>query len=95
MREYTTSETLWFRLYTHALLRESRILPNLELYDESPGYSCDGFADTWKGNYRGELVCIKAIRLGNQVRLREIEKARDRFIFSELYSVCSVPDLSS
>jgi hypothetical protein len=39
---------LWFRLYTHALLLESRIFPDMELDDESPDYIPFGFVDTWK-----------------------------------------------
>ena len=73
--------TLRFRLYTHALLLESRIFPNLELCDEVPDCTACGFADTWKGSYHGKLVSIKAIRSGNPARLREIERVRASFIF--------------
>jgi hypothetical protein len=86
---------LWFRLYTHALLRDSRIFPNVELNDESLEYVPAGFADIWKGNYRGEPVCIKAIRTQDPIRLKEIERVCGSFISSEAYSTCFTPDISS
>ena len=86
---------LWLRLYAHALLRESRIFPGLELCDESPDCLRYGFADIWKGNYRGEPVCVKVIRTQNQTPLMEIERVCGSFILSEMYSVHSIPDIPS
>jgi len=83
------------RLYTHALLRESRIFPGLELCDESPDCSPNGFADIWKGDYHGEPVCVKVIRTQNWSPLMEIESVCGSFILSEMYSVHSVPDIPS
>jgi uncharacterized protein Usg len=84
-----------FRLYTHALLRESQIFPNVELCDEFPDCTPDGFADTWKGNSDGELVSIKAIRTQDPIRLREVEKVCGLFLLSEANSLCWIPDLPS
>ena len=86
---------LWFRLYVHALLLESRIFPNVELCDESPEYVSHGFTDTWKGNHRGELVCIKAIRLRYPPDEWEIDRVCTSFVFSEVYSVRFLLDISS
>lgn len=86
---------LWLRLYIHALLRESRIFPDVELCDESPNYTPAGFADIWKGYYHGELVCVKAIRTQYPICLMEIEKVHDPFILSEAYSVHFAPDIPS
>ena len=80
-----TSWTLWFRLYTHALLLESRIFLNVELHDKSPDYTPYGFTDTWKGSYRGKLVCIKAIR----PCLREVDSGVYARLFSREYTQCS------
>ena len=65
---------LWFRLYAYATLLESRIFPDMELCDEFLEYTPFGFADIWKGNYHGELVCIKAVRRGNLTYLRETKR---------------------
>jgi hypothetical protein len=73
---------MWLRLYTHALLLESRIFPDIELCDESPDYMPTGFTYIWKGIYRGEPVCIKAIRAQDPTRLREIGSVRGFFILS-------------
>ena len=86
---------LWLRLYAHALLRGSRIFPGIELYDDSPGCSCNSFTDTWKGVYRGEQVCVKVIRARDHTRSVELEKVRDSFVLSEMCSVRSVPDIPS
>ena len=83
----------WFGIYTRTLLRESRIFPNVELCDEFPVYMPFGFLDIWKGNYRGEPVCAKAIRIQDPTLLREIESVRDSFILSEPYSAYFIPDL--
>jgi len=71
---------LWLRLYAHALLRESRIFPGLELCDEPPDCVHNGFADIWMGDYCGELVCVKVIRTQDRTPLREIEKVHGSFI---------------
>ena len=71
----------WFRLYTHTLLLESRIFPDVELCDESPDYVPVGLADIWKGNLHGNPVCIKAIRTSNLIRLEETKMVRDSFCF--------------
>lgn len=73
---------LWLRFYVHALLGRSRTPPNVELCDETPDYAPDGFADIWKGDYRGELVCVKVIRTQDPVRLSEIRKVWGSFISS-------------
>ena len=86
---------LWFRLYVHALLLESQIFPSVELCDESPEYVSHGFTDTWKGSHRGALVCIKAIRLRYPPDEWEIDRVCTSFVFSEVYSVRFLPDISS
>ena len=63
---------LWLRLYAHALLRESQIFPGIELCAESPGCSSGAFADIWKGDYRGEPVCVKVIRTRQWTLLKKI-----------------------
>jgi uncharacterized protein Usg len=78
---------LWFRLYTHALLLESRIFTNIELCDEFLGSMPTGFTDIWKGKYHGELVCIKAIQTRDLFCLREIKRVRGSFPPSEAYSL--------
>ena len=86
----------WLRLHAHALLRESRIFPGIKLYDEVPDCSCHGFADIWKGDYRGELVCVKVVRTRDRARLMEIEKVRLFFILlPEAYSARFIPDVPS
>lgn len=77
---------LWLRLYAHALLRESQIFPGLELYDESPGCSRNGFADTWKGTHCGELVCIKVIRTQDWAPLMNIGKVRFFYLIGVILS---------
>ena len=93
-RYYPISE-LWLRLYAHALLRESRIFPDIELCDESPGYLSNGFADIWKGYYHGESVCVRVIRTQDPTPLTKIKKVFNPLISSETYSVCFVPDIQS
>ena len=68
---------IWSRLYVHALLRESRIFPGVELHDETLDYLRYGYADLWKGDYRGEPVCVRAIRLRDPARLTDIKTVRD------------------
>jgi hypothetical protein len=85
---------LWLRLYIHALLRGSRIFPNLELCDKSSEYTPAGFADIWKGSYDGELVCVKAIRTQHPIRLRKIERVCSSFIESETYLARFIPDIA-
>jgi len=63
----------WTRLLTHALLRESRVFPGLELCENPPDYSPWGFADIWKGQYHGEPVCIKVVRGQMLIGLRRAE----------------------
>ena len=75
-----SSWRLWFRLYTHALLLESSIFPNVELYDISPDFTPFGFTGIWKGNHHGEPVCIKAIRATNLTRLGGVKRICDHFI---------------
>jgi len=77
-----SGSSIWcplFRLYVHALLRGSHIFPNIELCDGSPDYDPLGFMDIWKENYRGDQVCIKAIRIRNTTSLEKIKKVRDSF----------------
>ena len=64
----------WLRLYAHALLRESRIFLDIELCDESLDCVRNEFVDIWKGDYRGEPVCVKVIRSQDLTILMEIEK---------------------
>ena len=77
--QHHLSSDLWIRLYAHALLRESRIFPNVELCDESPDYAPTGLTDIWKGDRYGELVCIKTIRTRHPVNLREITSVGGSF----------------
>lgn len=64
------------------------------LCDELPlDHTPIGFADIWKGNYRGELVCIKAVRTRSTFRLEEIKRVRGSFIESEINSVSFTLDL--
>ena len=88
-------KALWSRLYAHAVLLESRIFPSAELCDESPDYVPYGIADTWKGNYHGELVYIKGIRSRYPTGQREMMRVCNSFIFSEVYSVRFLTDISS
>jgi len=75
---------LRLRLYAHALLRESRIFPGIDLYDDSPDYKPLGFVDSWKGNYDGEPVCVKVIRTRDPIRIKEIQRVGDCSISSEV-----------
>jgi len=86
---------LCLRLHAHALLRESRIFPGVELCDETPCCSCNSFADIWKGDYRGELVCVKVIRARDRTSLVELKKVRDHLVLPETYSVHSISDIPS
>jgi hypothetical protein len=72
---------LWFRLYTHALLLESRNFPSIELCDESLDYTPFGFADIWKGNYLGGPVCIKAVWGGIPTHLEKVKAICSHFIY--------------
>jgi hypothetical protein len=47
------------------------------------------FTDTWKANYRGELVCIKAIRADKRSRLRKVQNVGRSFLSSKPYSACT------
>jgi len=78
---------LRLRLHVHTLLCESRIFPGFELGDDSPDCLRNGFVDVWKGDYRGEPVCVKVIRTQNRTPLMEIKRVRRSFISSEMYSV--------
>ena len=60
---------IWLRLYTHALLVESRIFPDVELCDRHLDCSFYGFTDVWKGKYRGEPMCFKVIRTQDRAPL--------------------------
>jgi hypothetical protein len=71
---------LRFRPYTHALLRESRIFPDVELCDKSPDSTPYGFADICKGNYHEEPVYIKAMRTQDLTRQKEIGSVHGSFI---------------
>ena len=77
---------LWRRIYTHALLLDSQIFPSIELSDESPEYTLSGITDFWKGIYRGEPVCIKAIRTQDPIRLKEIKRVYGSFLISKMHS---------
>ena len=77
-----------FRLYAHALLRGSHIFPNIELCDESPDYDPFGFTDVWRGNYRGDQVCIKAIRTRDTSSLAMIKRVRGSF-FNQSKTQCT------
>ena len=62
---------LWFRLRAHTFLLRSGIFPNMELNDGFLDYIPFGFADTWKGSYHGEPVCIKVLRIDDSALMRE------------------------
>ena len=68
---------LWIRIYVNALLRESRVFPDIELSTQSLDFDPLGFVDGWKASYYGRPVCIKAVRTRNKFDLEEIEKARN------------------
>jgi len=86
---------LWIRLYAHSLLRESRTLLNMKLCDESPDYAPNGPADIWKGDRKGELVCIKSIRARDLDDLEEINSGRDSSVSSKVHSMSFIPDIPS
>jgi len=83
-----------FRLYAHALLRESRTFPDVEFCDESLDYDPLGLTDIWKENYHGDQVCIKAIRMRYIGCLEETKRVRGSHFLSELDSVHLAPDPS-
>ena len=85
---------LWFRLYTYALFCESCIF-DIDLCNECPDYMATGFMDIWKGNYRGGLVCIKAVRIQDPACMELLEWVCSSFLLSEVYSVNFIPDLPS
>jgi len=71
----------WTRLLIHALLRGSQIFPGLELCDKPPDYAPRGFTDIWKGEYHGEPVCVKVVRVqvvqGKvPIHLKEVKRVR-------------------
>jgi len=68
------NQDLETRLFTHALLRGSRIFPGLELYDHTPDYTPLGFTDIWKGEYHGDPVCVKVVRGKRLNCIREVER---------------------
>jgi len=72
--------SLWFRLCAHTLLRGSHIFSAVELCDESPDYEPLGFVDVWKGNYHGDQLWIKAIRIPSITRLKGITRVRGSFL---------------
>jgi len=78
-----------FRLYAHALLRGSHIFPDMKLCDKSLDYEPLGFVDIWKENYRGDRVCIKAIRTRSTTRLGEIKRVRGRLFFDQDQTQCA------
>ena len=80
---------------THALLRGSRIFPDLELYDDPPDYTPRGFTDIWNGEYHGELVCVKAVRGHNLTRLREVGGVRRLFYSIGGVFTRFIPDIPS
>jgi hypothetical protein len=53
----------------------------MKLRDKSLDYTPFGFADIWKGKYRGQAVCIKAVRETEQNSLREIERMCGCFLY--------------
>jgi hypothetical protein len=57
----------------------------MEMYDKSLEYTPFGFADIWKGNYRGEPVCIKSLwTLSQASRPGETQKIYDYFLYQKL-----------
>ena len=58
-----------------------------------PGFEPSGFVDVWRGNYRGNPVCIKAIRARNKSNLHKIKKVRDSLFRSGSHSPPIIPDL--
>lgn len=76
----------WFRCYVHVVLRASDTFPGLVLSDESLDHRSGIFADTWKGVYNGNTVCIKAIRTWHMAPMRTIERVNYSFVYSKLNS---------
>lgn len=72
---------LWLRLYAHALLRESKIFPNINLDDWPQDYKLLGLADIWRGDYRGEPVCVKVIRTQDRIPLTRIKAVGSSSVF--------------
>lgn len=70
----SSMESLWTRIYVHALLRGSHIFPGVELSTGPPDFDPLGLVDVWKGNYHGNPVCIKAIRMRKKSNLEKIKK---------------------
>jgi hypothetical protein len=68
---------LWIRLYVNALLHGMHVFRDVELSAESPDFEPLGFVDVWRGNYRGNPVCIKAIRTRNKSNLQKIKRVRE------------------
>jgi hypothetical protein len=64
----------------------------MELCDESLDYTPYGIVDIWRGNYRGNLVCIKAIRIQDPICLNEIKVVCGALLLSEVYSAHFVLD---
>ncbi|KAF9641934.1 kinase-like protein [Thelephora ganbajun] len=67
-------QDLWIRLHVHALLRGLPVFPDVELRKDSPNYEPLGFVDIWKGDYRGNPVCIKAIRTRSTTNSEKIKR---------------------
>ena len=88
---------LWIRLHVHALLRGSHVFDGVELFPDArpsttakwsttpPDFEPYGFVDVWRGNYRGNPVCIKAIRTRNKANLRKIKKVHDSLFPSDTH----------
>ena len=86
-------ESLWTRVYVHALLRGSHVFPGVELSTGPPDFDPLGLVDVWKGNYRGNPVCIKAIRMRNKSKLEKIKKVHSSPIRLESSSPHATLDL--
>jgi len=84
---------IWLRLYSHALLLGSQTFPGIELFDESPGCSPNGFVDIWKGDYHGKSVSVKVIRTQDQTPLIKIKKVYSLFVISNTHSSHFLPDI--
>ena len=69
-------QSLWTRVYVHALLRGSLIFPDVELSTGPPDFDPLGLVDVWKGSYHDNPVCIKAIRTRRKPSLEKIKKVR-------------------
>jgi len=77
----------------HALLRGSKIFPGLELYDKPPDYTRYGPTDIWKGEYRGEPVCVKVVRDRRTANIRDVQQVRRPPHSTGAYSVRFIQDL--